>query len=483
MSATHDVRLRGPRFCDSERPFVLQHVESDFLPRTLAALRTEEGRRALRTQVPSREDGAIRLYRPSHRTFHLVLVAAECIVPGLPRVDPRKIESAGLVVRRVRGRTVQAWRVAPDLTGWVDLDAAHIDVDPDPERAGSHASDAGAEQVTKLFAPPPDTCRAAGATVYYGLLPLGGAETASAPRTATFTAEEAREVLPSLLRAGMRPAIPSAGGVLHVADAARRDATFRAYRAALEQLLVQFDLRGTSPDASRLRALLGDLVLEYPDREHGSALAHVERAIDVLVMRSDATGTGLRMPLRWPEIGREQEHELTQLFRSALDARIASLAPRAGRYDDASARYEIRAFVRVRRDGGCPPVLVWSAPTEPVSIAPWHANGPAPPLLVQLPDVSLESIRAMRPNVSFALPPSLHNLLQANDPKALLDGDGAPPPQSPLIAWICSFNIPLITICAFLMLNIFLQLFNIVFGWLAFIRVCIPMPASLKQRS
>src|SRR5262245_28502536 len=128
---------------------------------------------SLRSQIPSREDGVVRLYRPSHRTFHLVLVAPECVVPGLPRVDPRRIESAGLVVRRLRAGSVQAWRVGADgRTGWADLPAAERDVDPETAPGGS-------ESITKLFAAPPDTCRAAGATIYYALLPLDGSKTSS----------------------------------------------------------------------------------------------------------------------------------------------------------------------------------------------------------------------------------------------------------------------------------------------------------------
>ena len=44
------------------------------------------------------------------------------------------------------------------------------------------------------------------------------------------------------------------------------------------------------------------------------------------------------------------------------------------------------------------------------------------------------------------------------------------------ITWICGFNIPVITICAFIVLNIFLTLFNLIFGWLFFIKICVPFP-------
>ncbi len=40
---------------------------------------------------------------------------------------------------------------------------------------------------------------------------------------------------------------------------------------------------------------------------------------------------------------------------------------------------------------------------------------------------------------------------------------------------ICSFSIPIITICALLVLMIFISLLNIVFWWLPFLRICFPI--------
>ena len=40
---------------------------------------------------------------------------------------------------------------------------------------------------------------------------------------------------------------------------------------------------------------------------------------------------------------------------------------------------------------------------------------------------------------------------------------------------ICSFSIPIITICALIVLMIFVSLLNIVFWWLPFFRICLPI--------
>ena len=55
--------------------------------------------------------------------------------------------------------------------------------------------------------------------------------------------------------------------------------------------------------------------------------------------------------------------------------------------------------------------------------------------------------------------------------------EGKKPPDGGItIGWICSFSLPAITICAFIVLSIFLGLLNLIFSWLAFIKICIPYP-------
>ena len=51
------------------------------------------------------------------------------------------------------------------------------------------------------------------------------------------------------------------------------------------------------------------------------------------------------------------------------------------------------------------------------------------------------------------------------------------PTGEPLdLGLICSFSIPIITICALIVLMIFVILLNIVFWWLPFFRICFPVP-------
>jgi hypothetical protein len=81
-----------------------------------------------------------------------------------------------------------------------------------------------------------------------------------------------------------------------------------------------------------------------------------------------------------------------------------------------------------------------------------------------------------KPNAAFAVPAGLMNSMQGVTFNGLGSGSGGGGGGGTL-DWICGFNIPLITICAFFVLNIFLSLLNIVFFWLPFIKICIPFPA------
>ena len=137
-------------------------------------------------------------------------------------------------------------------------------------------------------------------------------------------------------------------------------------------------------------------------------------------------------------------------------------------------KFEQNAFVRLKADHGCPARTVWSTDySEPFVIAPWYEGGSAP-VTIPLPNLAdRKLLKAMKPNVSFVVPKDLQNLL-GGDPQKLLKGEK--PGDSTTIGWICSFSIPVITFCAFIVLNLFLSLFDLIFGWLRFIKICLPYP-------
>jgi hypothetical protein len=517
---SHPVVVRAPRALASQPgPLLLGRSDARFMDGVRRELGDPSQREALLGSVVKAENGALQLYQPIHRVFHLAVVEASCKTFGEPRLDPRKVESAGLVVRRIaRGGGEQGWMRARDaVRGWVDLEpeasaaqrlsrltlsAARVKDDPDVgRRRGLHthpsivplaarlrlAPSALSEDVTDLFVLPPDVCTAAQATLFYGLVPTASLDAMPAPPAAEFAASEVLEDLPQHLKSrgtlqnqGLPvPSVPQAGGWVPRPVGPITDASLRAYAEFVERVVAEYDLLGDTPGGARLRSALDGIRVRFDDDGSSTLTAHLEQAARVLVFGPPAPGTAdphpaLRMPREWPEITGAQEAEIVGAVADALRAQFQRLVSHEGRFSDAEARYVVRAFVRVRRDDGCPPELYWSEPSPEFQIAPWYVTGPGPTPVVPLPD-PFKGLGQFKPNVAFSLPPAISDIVHRNTPEKLLEGKGSRGGGLGL-GWLCGFNIPLITLCAFIVLSIFLSLFNIIFWWLAFIRICIPIP-------
>ena len=89
-------------------------------------------------------------------------------------------------------------------------------------------------------------------------------------------------------------------------------------------------------------------------------------------------------------------------------------------------------------------------------------------------------MRNLKPNVAFKVPPEIQQFMDKLNLQGLLDGE-AKKKAGIKFGMICGFSIPLITICAFIVLQIFLVLLHIVFFWLPFIRICIPFPVITSE--
>lgn len=205
-------------------------------------------------------------------------------------------------------------------------------------------------------------------------------------------------------------------------------------------------------------------------------LGEVLKGAAAIFRDSNADGKLAKSEWRLPR-GAQWHRELRTHIKALLNVRLDEMTAGVGRYDRSDALYIARAFVRVKRCDECPPELLWSDPTEPFSIVPWYEPSGAPPVRVEMPEATLESLAKLKPNVAFKVPASLQNALNAMQVKKPLDvskggGGGGD------LAWMCGFNIPIITLCAFIVLSIFLSLLNILFWWLPLVKICIPIPKS-----
>lgn len=166
--------------------------------------------------------------------------------------------------------------------------------------------------------------------------------------------------------------------------------------------------------------------------------------------------------------------------RALEEARGTALAPRL-RYDHDSL-YAVWCWVRVAGRDPCEaPVLIWTQASEPFSIAePTDVLG-ARPATITLPDLSrlirdiprIAKAKA-RPFAGFAAPPN-SGYLTGDDPKATQRAWG--------IGFVCSFGIPVLTICAYILFSIIFSILILIpgFFWMLLLKLCIPIPIPKKS--
>lgn len=105
-------------------------------------------------------------------------------------------------------------------------------------------------------------------------------------------------------------------------------------------------------------------------------------------------------------------------------------------------------------------------------------DAPARHLRVALPvDTSPATLRKYNHNVAFVLSDQLRKQMsRASSLKDLMDGKAGSEGGGLDFAVVCSFSIPIITICALILLMILVSLLNIVFWWLPLFKICFPIP-------
>lgn len=522
----HSVRVSAPLdITGSGRPLILQRDDDDFIEAVLEELRTAPARAGLAASMAAARgaDGqTLKLFQPIHRQFHVALIEAWCDVPGKPRIDPAKVEAAGMVLRRLRGgQTIEGWmKAAGKLRGWLTVDRLG-DAEAEPHKATRMARRATGnaqldrilgkrlastdfalldEHIIPMFVAPPDVCADSGRTFFYGVVQTSSSELASTepdtaslfegfgPETTAFT-----EHLVQPLR-GQAYNFPIPPGADRRFDASWFDALISAkppsgesrFLSLLRQVAVEFDAFGDSAESTALFGVLESIPLKYAPRggETGprtiGAGTFLKNAAAVLFERDPAqTAVSVEMPESWPALDQLAKARLAEALSRAMRARFVAVKGRPGRFDEPDARYVLRAFVRLKAEGNCPPRTVWSDYSEPFVIAPWY-EGAGPAAQIPLPDLTnRDLLKSLKPNVSFLLPPSLQCMLGGSPEEMLkgnFPGDCKNGGSGLSLGWICSFSIPIITLCAFIVLNIFLSLFDLFFRWMLFIKICIPYP-------
>jgi hypothetical protein len=535
MGGQNEIMVRGVGMDGTEQkaPVILEMHDDGFPARFLRDV-ASGGQTSLANGSPVTSGT---LYQPVQRILHVAMADLRCTSLMYPRVDPTRVISAGLVIRRCFRRpgvngappyddpnTLSGWmRSSTGATQWVVLRPDQETLDPDPKlrpqlKSGQPELDAQLAQLSlaaaftettsRAFAAPPATCAALNRTVFYAVVPTASSEMSDTQPASPPLVDRAGLVsaLPALLRSSQGatvPPVPSAGASVDyrwlsddflnviyppptsgtppipAMNPSRAAYQFQQFSLALRMLDSVFGAFDGSSQGNQILAVLNrhNVTLATGTQPLGD-FYRTAKTVLLDYTGPAANAPSFTMPTAWEGLNNNDESNLLDAMIAALTPRSQNLLAPQGRFQDSTRLYRLRLFFRVKaKNPGCPPLLFWSQYSDPFRIAAWYEGGQRPQPPVPLPDPA--SIRSMKPNCSFHVPTNLMNSMQGATMSGLMSGGGGGPASGgggPSLGWICGFSIPLITICAFFVLNIFLSLLNIVFFWLPFIKICIPFP-------
>lgn len=394
------------------------------------------------------------------------------------------------------------------------------------ERATNGGAGPHEERFTDLYVAPPEVCAALETTLLYGLVDVSDPVVAESPRRRAIAgagsgkpsalqhqSADVQSLLPIWLRQRSNvPNVPSAlrGRSFRVHDKSAANNLHELVVQRLEgdswvdfavpepwkvepggnstdlahfirmlwQVRVELQAFSDKPDALPLLQSLRAVRLQRPSGGDYDLAELLAAASNVFVMLEE--GSSVELPEQWTELPGAAASQIVDSATGALNRQIARFAQSEGRFDQDGSRYELRAFARVRHEDGCPSALVWSDPTAPLRVAKWYEGGPDDAVLpmIELPPLDRGFFKNLRPNVSVRVPRTMFNFLNNNSPDDLLAGNVKNDTRGPAIAWICGFNFSIIFTIAFMLLISFALILNIAFWWMAFFRICIPLPAG-----
>ena len=442
----------------------------------------------------------LKLYQPIHGHFHLVAAALVCRVPGFPdhEVEPAQEEKVSFVLRRVGTTGELAWSNDPVRgRAWVSTDNNALA--PYEERhalAPLNFTVAGRRRRLYVGLVPTatrDTYRVTPVANPYPTAGAGGAPLDTRPTEVVARIVDALASIADLRTAP--PAEAAQFALLDFADflkthldAPTWNVLFGATRpSAAGPRQTLYDRLSTPVGSTPLRdALLS--ALAQTDAITGESSAQpvfpptlatdVQAAARILVTPGEQPrGNALRQMIVavLPAAGASTRSE----GQEAASVEVPKLATVPALDGDAPPRFRVRCIYERPACGPLHPPLL-SKPTETFVLAQFFDfDAPSRPIRIPLPiDTSIKDLRKFRKNVSFVISEQLKNQMnQVKSLKDVMDGNLAGPDSATAgFGLICSFSMPIITICALIVLMISISLLNIIFWWAPFFRICFPFP-------
>lgn len=515
----HHPRLVAPFFAgDGDGLTLHRYLDEDFVARFLND--AQAGRLTGTAAQPWYRDDRFGRFKdepmlrlPMHRSFYLVCGEVQCVAPGAPAFDPKKILGAGLVVRRVPADgTPQRWMIADGQPlGWRSGEIPAHDPDevrrltargllpprfPEPPYSGEEVVPLHPLLVRRRDARGIDRSH----TLLWGYLPLGGSarETADAPLPQANGSEAPDFGLEHAWPLGSRGAKAWNNNDGLLVDDGIATAGFIEL---LQTLVAQFRADDAADaDNAGLRTLLGqirfhriewrivdDNVLPRPVQVSGeTVLDWLDRSAPALVelfariVRREAIAGAVALP---DGFGGTRDDRLLISEQQAADLRsLAALRTSRAqvRFDDGlplprytqteGDRFVAVPFVRWEDEAGCERVA-WGPASRVFRVASPFDPEAQRPTTVILPSLD-DFKRGLPRGVAMLAPKSLADVLRKISPGIDMKGDG--PGNHSGACWSFSFSLPAITLCAMLLLMIVINLLNLFLGWLPWVFMALP---------
>ncbi|MEU6783119.1 hypothetical protein ABZ912_28335 [Nonomuraea angiospora] len=483
-------------------PAILRFAGDDFMERLHETL--AEGGGGLRDLVATNETwrgpapgGRLKLYQPVHGRFYLVAAALVCPRLWYPdkRIDASKRESAFFVLRRqAAGGPELAWVPEGQGGSWR------------PAPVGGLAE---SEQRLPLFAITYQEVSGP-RRLLAGLVPVSAREAYEGGRARPPAAPRPGDPMGAVTDTRLGPLMAVVGGLQalraaasqgHGAAGQRRESLFFALielGAWLKEQLPKVRA-ADSGLGTRQAALLARLM-----KKDGFATGRTW--LDAL-KTADTPGTGAASDAA--ASGGAEPPPVAGMSGAAIEAAIAALGvelPGPTQVDPAQTTFfteaaaafteavpatarEAAAVSDLQGPGvyvlrcayerpRCPDRLTLSPPSQPFTLAPFH-DPDAPYRSTRIPtpgDVSLAGLRKHPKSVAVTVSRQLRAQLERIQNVRLADLDSGHVPDAPQVSlgMVCQLSIPIITICALILLMIIVGLLNIVFWWLPFFKICLP---------
>lgn len=447
----------------------------------------------------------LKLYQPAHGRFYLVAASLVCRTPGFPdrKIDAGAGETAAFVLRRLvpatPGGTVDP-AVPPRFRehGWVPGQGWR----PAPE-ADVLAGEERLPLFPMSFPPRADRKR----RVLFGLVPAASRETFAAgpdlSPVATEPGDPRHHELDERVAKALRELVdlPAAAGTAIAATASLFILLDLAELLQVHARTVWNALPSSTPPPAGPRRDLWTRLRTDPvggSTRWATALREVDgRRAEIL--ESGAVlgrpehdlrnGSFAGLSLGSLATVDAAVSALSQAVRNAFDsaqppAPDPATVPAVPKLDpSAGALHVVRCVYERPVCAGIHPPAV-SAPSQAFQLAPFFdPDAPARPIRIQMPvDTSIKGLRKFPRAVSFLISDQLRKQMSRIEGIKLQDlDDGSVKGEGQFdLGMICSLSIPIITICALILLLVIVFVLNIVFWWIPFFRICLPL--NLKAR-